>query len=168
MVLGLNTYYQRQWEVANGKEGPYLDLWLSLENGKIQSKVYTKSEPIYLHPSSCHDPAVFKGLVSGVARRLRLNCSKDSDFEEAAEHYARAFAISGHSYAKSLKTLMEAKKIDRLSSPPELTRISKSNEAEAWQGYPSTSSGTIASYGLTQPPSSLSSSLAPSCLGDRR
>ena len=70
-----------KWETVCGKEGPYLDLWLSLENGKIESKVYTKSPPIYLHPGSCHDPAVFKGLISGVGRRLRLNCSKDADFD---------------------------------------------------------------------------------------
>ena len=57
-----------KWETVCGKEGAYLDLWLSLENGKIESKVYTKSPPIYLHPGSCHDPAVFKGLISGVGR----------------------------------------------------------------------------------------------------
>ena len=83
-----------KWETVCGKEGAYLDLWLSLEDGKIESKVYTKSPPIYLHPASCHDPAVFKGLVSGVGRRLRLNCSKDADFDEACLQYARAFAIS--------------------------------------------------------------------------
>ena len=51
------------WETVCGKEGPYLDLWLKLENGRIESRVYSKSDPIYLHPSSCHDTAVFKGII---------------------------------------------------------------------------------------------------------
>ena len=103
-----------KWETASGREGAYLDLWLSLEDGKIQTKVYNKSEPIYLHPSSCHDTSVFKGLVSGVGRRLRLNCSKDEDFREAVVHYARAFAVSGHSYQRPLNILMESEKLDRV------------------------------------------------------
>ena len=51
-----------KWDTNYGREGPYLDLDLKIEEGKIKSKVFTKSEPIYLPPNSCHDPAVFKGF----------------------------------------------------------------------------------------------------------
>ena len=97
-----------------GREGPYLDLDLKIEEGKIKSKVFTKSEPIYLPPNSCHDPAVFKGFYKGIGQRLRLNCTTDDDFLEAVEHYAKALAISGHKYQKARSALLECKKIDRI------------------------------------------------------
>ena len=90
-----------------------MDLYLTIENGKIESKVYTKTEPIYLNPSSCHI-SVYKGFYKGVGLRLRLNCSKDEDFDQAVETYSRAFAISGHNYQKARAALMECKKIDRI------------------------------------------------------
>ena len=104
-IQAFNDHLNLRWETVSGREGAYLDLWLSLENGKIESKIYSKSEPIYLHPSSCHDPSVFKGLIPGVARRLRLNCSKDEDFDEAVLDFARAFAVSGYPYQEALNTL---------------------------------------------------------------
>ena len=80
-----------KWETKSGREGVYLDLYLMIIDGKIESKVFTKSAPIFLPPDSCHDRAVFKGLYYGVGLRLRLNCSRDEDFMEAVEMYAKAF-----------------------------------------------------------------------------
>ena len=88
---------------------------LMIINGKIETKVYAKSEPIYLPPNSCHDRSVFKGLYKTVGLRLRLNNSLNSDFDEAVERYAKAFAVSGHSYQKAKAALMESKKINRIA-----------------------------------------------------
>ena len=52
-----------KWTTKYGKEGELLDLYLMIIDGRIETKVFTKSEPIYLHPSSCHDPSVFKAKL---------------------------------------------------------------------------------------------------------
>ena len=54
------------WEFKSGKDGAYLDLWVMLKDGKIETKIFTKSEPVYVGPSSCHDPKVFKSIFKGV------------------------------------------------------------------------------------------------------
>ena len=35
---------------------------------------------LFLPPSSCHPPHIFSGWVLGYGRRLRLNCTDDSDY----------------------------------------------------------------------------------------
>lgn len=40
-----------KWTTKYGKEGELLDLYLMIIDGRIETKVFTKSEPIYLHPS---------------------------------------------------------------------------------------------------------------------
>ena len=77
-----------KWETKYGRQGEYLDLNLKIQDGKIQSKVFTKSAPIYLPPNSCHDPAVFKGFYKGIGLRLRLNSTTDEDFLESVEQYS--------------------------------------------------------------------------------
>ena len=103
-----------EWETNYGREGPYLDLYLMIVDGRIETKVFTKSPPIYLPPDSCHDRSVFKGLYKGVGLRLRLNCSRDEDFDKAVEEYAKSFAISGHNFQHARSELMACKKIDRI------------------------------------------------------
>ena len=46
---------------------------------------------------------------------MRLNCSKDTDFDEAVQHYAKAFAISGYKYDKALNILKQSKSLDRIA-----------------------------------------------------
>ena len=76
------------------KKGAYLNLWVMLKNGKIETRIFSKSEPIYLNPDSCHDSSVFKSIFTGVGLSLRLNCSKDKDFDKAVKKYSSAFAAS--------------------------------------------------------------------------
>ena len=103
-----------KWETKYGRDGVYLDPHLRIKNGRIESKIFHKSEPIYLPPNSCHDRAVFRGLYKPVGLRLRLNNSEDSEFDKAVETYSKAFAISGHNYQKVKTALMLSKKIDRI------------------------------------------------------
>ena len=58
------------WTMEYGKEGGYLDLWLMLENGRIEWKNYVKTPPVYVGPDSCHDPAVRGSIVKGVEQDL--------------------------------------------------------------------------------------------------
>ena len=45
--------------------------------------------------------------------RLRLNNSRDQDFDEAVDRYSKAFAISGHNYQAARTALMACKSINR-------------------------------------------------------
>ena len=84
-----------------------------IKEGKIETRIFTKSEPIYVGPTSCHDPKVFKSIFRGVGLRLRLNCSEEKDFEAAVEKYSRAMAISGYKYNKAKSELLKSKSINR-------------------------------------------------------
>ena len=119
-----------KWDVKYGREGEYLDMKIWIENGKIHTKVHKKSEPIYLNRSSCHDPSVFKGMYKSIGKRLRLLCSKDSDFIEAAEEYSNALAASGFDFneaKQSLLTCQDANRKSILNSARNLKHIGKSN-----------------------------------------
>lgn len=91
-----------------------MDLWLMIINGRVESRVFTKSKPIYISPTSCHDPAVFKSIFTGVGLRLRLNSSRDEDFDVAVEEYSKAFAVSGYNYRRAKFELSKSKQIDRV------------------------------------------------------
>ena len=60
------------FDVRHGKEGEYLDLWLMLKN-EIEWEVYMKCPPVYVGPTSCHDPVVTEGIFKGVGHRIRMN-----------------------------------------------------------------------------------------------
>jgi hypothetical protein len=103
-----------------GKQGGYLDLWLMVENGRIEWKNYQKV-PVYEGPNSCHDSCVMKSIVKGVGHILRINSSKDEYFEEAVEETAKAFIISGYKYQNAKKKLMEFK----IEDPVEMIKKKK-------------------------------------------
>ena len=84
-----------------------------VKNGKIETKIFTKSDPIYLGPTSCHDPKVFKSIFRGVGLRIRLNCSQDEDFEKAVEVYSKSLAISGYKFQTARSELLKCKQINR-------------------------------------------------------
>ena len=62
-----NLHPNIQFDIRHGKEGEYLDLWLMLRD-KIEWKCYMKSPPVYVGPTSCHDPVVKKAVFKGVGR----------------------------------------------------------------------------------------------------
>ena len=107
-----NLHPNLTWTVDIAKEGGYLDLWLMIEEGRIEWKNFRKAPPIYVGPDSNHDPAVIGGILPGVGHRLRLNSSKNEYFEEAVEDAARGFAISGYNYQKAKQELLKFKDQD--------------------------------------------------------
>ena len=66
------------------KEVPYLDLNMSIENGKITTDLYKKTTDTntILPFSSCHPRHCVRGIPYGQCLRLRRICSKDSDFKK--------------------------------------------------------------------------------------
>jgi hypothetical protein len=65
---------------------------------EIEWKVYMKCPPVYVGPTSCHDPVVRKGIFKGVGHRIRMNSSKNEFFDEAVDECSKSFAIAGYSY----------------------------------------------------------------------
>ena len=88
--------------------------WVRMKDGKIETRIFTKSEPIYIGPKSCHDPKVFKSIFTGVGLRLRLNCSQDTDFDTAVDIFSRALAVSGFKYEKAKSELMKSNREEYL------------------------------------------------------
>ena len=69
-------------------ESQFLDLTLYKdhhESTTISVKAYCKpmNKFLFLPPTSCHPPHVFQGWIIGYGKRLRLNCSQDSEFEKS-------------------------------------------------------------------------------------
>ena len=102
-----NLHPNLTWTVECAKEGGFLDLWLMIEDGKIEWKNFKKAPPIYVGPDSCHDPAVKSAIVKGVGLRLRINSSKDEYFDDSVEDAARAFKISGYPYQRTKQELLK-------------------------------------------------------------
>ena len=107
-----NLHTNLTWTLECVKEGGYLDLWLMIENGRIEWRNYIKAPPIYVGPDSCHDPAVMGAIVKGVGLRLRINSSKDEYFDNSVDEAAKAFKISGYNYQKTKQELMKFKSLD--------------------------------------------------------
>ena len=107
-----NLHPNLTWTVECAKETGYLDLWLMIENGRIEWRNYRKAPPIYVGPDSCHDPAVTGAIVKGVGHRGRINSSKDEYFEDFIEDTARSFKISGYNYQKTKQELRKFKDLD--------------------------------------------------------
>ena len=52
---------------------------------------------LFLPPTSCHPPHIFKGWITGYGRRLRLNCSNDKDFEDNLSAFKSRLLARGYS-----------------------------------------------------------------------
>ena len=100
-----------EFDVRHGKEGEHLDLWLMLKE-KIEWKCYMKSPPVYVGPTSCHDPVVKKAVFKGVGHRLRMNSSRTEFFDEAVDTCSKSFAIAGYSYQHARSELRKFRNTD--------------------------------------------------------
>lgn len=109
-----------KWTVTSGREINYLDVTLKIQDGKIITDVYSKHNHSYLPPTSCHSPAVFKGLIQGIGTRLRMIVSDDSTLHARLKEYANYLTLSGWDYKLALSRLEEGARKDRartLSKP---------------------------------------------------
>eukprot|EP00745_Piridium_sociabile_P020923 TRINITY_DN32272_c0_g1_i5.p1 TRINITY_DN32272_c0_g1~~TRINITY_DN32272_c0_g1_i5.p1 ORF type:complete len:867 (+),score=134.27 TRINITY_DN32272_c0_g1_i5:352-2601(+) len=102
-----------KWTIKEGHQVEYLDIKLSIEDGTINTDVYSKHCHSYLPKNSCHPPSVFKGLLIGVGTRLRMLCSDDNVLENRLKEYARYFTISGWKFETALEHLSRGANRDR-------------------------------------------------------
>jgi hypothetical protein len=71
-----NLHPNLTWTVKSGRGGGYLDLWLKIEIGKIELKIFKKIPPVYVSADSCQNPIVKGAIAKGVGHMLRINSSK--------------------------------------------------------------------------------------------
>ena len=103
-----------KWTMSSGKSVEYLDVKVTLtEEGKLMTDVFSKNSHSYLPPDSCHPPSVFKGMLIGMGRRLRMICSEDKTLEERIDEYAKYLVVSGWKLKDAVKGLKEGADIPR-------------------------------------------------------
>ena len=88
-----------EWEIKDTTEEnnhalEYLDLTITIENGRLETDIYAKNIPIYVPKSSCHPPHVGKSIIKSTAYRLNTIISKDDILEKRKIEYSRYFYAS--------------------------------------------------------------------------
>lgn len=82
------------------KQVDFLDLTLSIQSdGTIKSRTYQKPMNLHLHlpPSSAHSRGVFKSIIYGTLRRLRLQNDSEDDFTHFVTLFYERLCRRGHS-----------------------------------------------------------------------
>ena len=77
-----NKYFVLQWDVSErSKSVDYMDLTLTIEQGKIHTTLYEKknNHHLYIPPKSCHPPGLLPGMVHGMIHRVFRLCSDVAD-----------------------------------------------------------------------------------------
>ena len=76
----------------------YLDIRVTIQNGMIQSQVYTKPTAghMYLHPDSCHPKNQIESIAYSTALRLNRNTSIPGQLNESFTEFRNYFIKRGH------------------------------------------------------------------------
>eukprot|EP00745_Piridium_sociabile_P026140 TRINITY_DN41575_c0_g2_i2.p1 TRINITY_DN41575_c0_g2~~TRINITY_DN41575_c0_g2_i2.p1 ORF type:complete len:978 (-),score=173.11 TRINITY_DN41575_c0_g2_i2:3-2936(-) len=102
-----------KWVLSTGMEVEYLDVKLTLKDGLIHTDVFSKNCNSYIPPSSCHSPAVFKGLATGIGTRLRVLCSDNTTLNKRVREYAAYLTLSGWKWTRALREITKGANKDR-------------------------------------------------------
>ena len=84
-------------------EAQFLDLTLFKRTHRhiqyLESKAYSKplNKFLFLPPNSSHPKHIFEGWAIGYGRRLRLNCTVDSDYTSSINDFGRRTTARGYS-----------------------------------------------------------------------
>ena len=92
-----------------------MDLFIRIENGKLETTVYSKPTDghLYLHNDSCHPRSTKLGVEKGVALRLRRICSTEDEFDKQSKDYMAFLANREHPPKEIIKNFEHAKQITR-------------------------------------------------------
>ena len=76
----------------------FLDITITIENGKIETKLFEKLLNLYLYipPHSAHPPGVLKGLVLGNCYRIYSLCSKKTDVKKNLQAFYHRLLARGY------------------------------------------------------------------------
>ena len=92
-----------------------MDLLITIENGKLETTVYSKPTDghLYLHNDSCHPKATKLAVQKGVALRLRRICSSDDEFTKKSKDYQAYLVTRGHDPKDVVANFEKVKNINR-------------------------------------------------------
>ena len=86
-------YYGLEWIFEErSKKVNYMDMTISIHEGRIVTSLYEKAMNLYLYipPHSAHHQGVLTGLVSGNIRRIHSLCREQDDINMCMKQfYAR-------------------------------------------------------------------------------
>ena len=98
-----------------GKSLKFMDLFIAIRNGVLQTSVYSKPTDghLYLHYDSCHPKSTKSAVQTGVALRLRRICSTEEERRKSFKNY-KAFLVSrNHSPRDVVENFRKIKNISR-------------------------------------------------------
>ena len=87
------------WETETPKKSVvFMDLTLTIENGRIISSLYEKpsNRHLYIPPHSCHPPGMITGVVYGMVRRILTLCSDPIDQQKRLSRFVLYLRARGH------------------------------------------------------------------------
>ncbi len=84
--------------ISHGKECVFLDLILTVNETKLDYKLFQKPNNLfqYLPSLSNHKSSIFINLIANELKRYKDNCSKDEDFEIAKENFISRLILRGY------------------------------------------------------------------------
>jgi len=107
----LNQFGTLKWNIEELTEHTnFLDLQISIENNKIQTKTFQKDMNLYTYipPLSAHPNSCFKGLITGEILRYWCQNSNKNDFINITSLFIQRLVNRGHQINDIVKTLMSA------------------------------------------------------------
>ena len=96
--LAMNSWGNLKWEINDrSKKADFLDLTISIEQGKLLTRTFQKSMNLYLYipPISAHPTSCFKGLIVGNFMRFRKQ-NNDENFCTLIANFASHLLARGH------------------------------------------------------------------------
>ena len=87
-----------------------MDMTISIENGKVETSLYSKPLNLYLYiPShSCHAPGVLRSLISGMILRIHQLCSKAEDIDKETHLFISRILDRGYDLDKIKPLIIQA------------------------------------------------------------
>ena len=128
------------WTAASPSHSvDFLDLTLSISNGSISSKTYTKEHNLhlYLPPSSAHSPGTLKSLIFGNLQRYWKQNTHTSDYVNMASAFRQHLLARGH-HSKDVDSifLAAAHHIDAAPERPSSNERSAPKLFLHWEYHP--------------------------------
>ena len=131
----MNDYPGLEWEFSDrSREIDFMDLSLSIENGKLVTTLYEKplNLHLYIPPHSAHPPGLLTGVVYGSLFRIHTLCSSDDDRRIKTRTFFRPLLARGYKRDKLLPLFTKAITRARTYSGPELDNTSDSHSSRVF------------------------------------
>jgi hypothetical protein len=101
-----------------GKSLKFMDLLITLENGKLETTVYSKPTDghLYIHHDSCHPKSTKLAVQKSVALRLKIICSTDEKYAEKAKDYKAFLVTRNHRPEDVITNFEKIESVDRANA----------------------------------------------------